>query len=160
MCGTAVQPELGIALSGSGQTKTGKHPTLTATLTEPSSGQANLKSAQVTLPLSLALDPRNTQVVCSVAAAAAIACPSNTIVGTASAISPLLPDPLSGNVYIVQGIRTNAQGQQIKTLPSLLIPLRGDIALNLRAQTIVEQRPVSWSRRSPRFPMRRCRTSS
>ena len=62
-------------------------------------------------------------------AAAAIACPSNTIVGTASAISPLLPDPLSGNVgYIVQGIgSTNAQeDQQIKTLPSLLIPLEGD----------------------------------
>jgi hypothetical protein len=130
-------PSLGIALSGKGQTKTGRHPTLTATLTAPSSGQANLKSAQVTLPLSLALDPRNTQVVCSVADAAAIACPSNTIVGTSSAISPLLPDPLSGNVYIVQGIRTNAQGQQIKTLPSLLIPLRGDIALNLQAQTSV-----------------------
>jgi hypothetical protein len=130
-------PKLGIALSGKGQTKTGRHPTLTATLTAPSSGQANLKTAKVTLPLSLALDPRNTQVVCSVADAAAIACPSNTIVGTASAISPLLPDPLSGNVYIVQGIRTNAQGQQIKTLPSLLIPLRGDIALNLQAQTSV-----------------------
>ena len=87
-----------------------------------------MKSAQVTLPLSLALDPRNTEVVCSVPTAAAIDCPSNTIVGTASAISPLLPDPLNGNVYIVQGIRTNSQGQQIKTLPSLLIPLRGDIA--------------------------------
>ncbi len=131
-------PKLGIALSGKGQTKTGRHPTLTATLTAPSSGQANLKTAQVTLPLSLALDPRNTQVVCSVADAAAIACPSNTIVGTASAVSPLLPDRLSGNVYIVQGIRTNAQGQQIRTLPSLLIPLRGDIALNLQAQTSVD----------------------
>ena len=78
--------------------------------------------------------------MCSVAAAAAIACPSNTIVGTATAISPLLPDPLSGNVYIVQGIRTNAQGQQIKTLPSLLIPLKGDIELILRAQTCVAAR--------------------
>ena len=129
---------LGIKLTGKGQTKTGKHPTLTATLTAPSSGQANLKTAEVTLPLSLALDPRNTEMVCSVQAAAAIACPSNTIVGTSSAVSPLLPDPLSGNVYIVQGIRTNAQGQQIKTLPSLLIPLKGDIALNLRAQTSVD----------------------
>jgi hypothetical protein len=131
-------PKLGIKLTGKGQTKTGRHPTLTATLTAPRSGQANLKTAKVTLPLSLALDPKNTEVVCSVAQAAAIACPSNTIVGTSSAISPLLPDPLSGNVYIVQGIRTNAQGQQIKTLPSLLIPLRGDIALNLQAQTSVD----------------------
>jgi hypothetical protein len=130
-------PTLGIKLSGKGQTKDGKHPTLAATLTAPSSGQANLKSAKVTLPLSLALDPRNTETVCSVAAAAAINCPSNTIVGTASAVSPLLPDPLSGNVFLVQGIRTNKQGQQIKTLPSLLIPLKGDVQLNLRAQTAV-----------------------
>jgi hypothetical protein len=40
-------------------------------------------------------------------------------------------------VYLVQGIRTNSKGQQIKTLPSLLIPLRGQLALNLRASTSV-----------------------
>jgi hypothetical protein len=131
-------PNLAIALTGKGQTKDGQHPTLNAQLTAPSSGQANLKTAKVTLPLSLALDPTNTETVCSVADAAAINCPSSTIVGTSSAVSPLLPDPLSGNVYLVQGIRTNSQGQQVKTLPSLLIPLKGDIQLNLRAQTSVD----------------------
>ena len=35
--GAPIQAELGINLSGEGQTKTGKHPTLTATLTEPTS---------------------------------------------------------------------------------------------------------------------------
>jgi hypothetical protein len=39
-------------------------------------------------------------------------------------------------VYLVQGIRYSG-GVQIHTLPSLLIPLRGQIALDLRAQTSV-----------------------
>jgi hypothetical protein len=130
-------PTLGINLSGKGATTSGKHPTLVATLKAPSQ-EANLESAKVTLPLSLALDPKNSQVVCSVAAAAALNCPAKTIVGKASAVSPLLPDPLNGNVYLVQGIRTNSKGQQIKTLPSLLIPLSGDVALTLHAKTSVD----------------------
>jgi hypothetical protein len=131
-------PSLGISLSGNGQTTSGKHPTLTATLKAPKTGQANIDSAKVTLPLSIALDPKNSQVVCSVAAAAAINCPAKTIVGKVTAVSPLLPHSLSGNVYLVQGIRTNKQGQQIKTLPSLLIPLNGDVRLNLHAKTSVD----------------------
>ena len=51
---------LGSSLTGKGQTTSGKHPTLTATLKAPTSGQANIQSAKVTLPLSLALDPNNT----------------------------------------------------------------------------------------------------
>ena len=129
-------PSLGLKLTGKRQTKSGKHPTLHATL-KVGAGQANVSSARVVLPLSIALDPNNTKVVCSVAAAAAINCPANTIVGSVTATSPLLPDPLNGNVYIVQGIRTNKQGQQIKTLPSLLVPLKGDVDLNLHANTAV-----------------------
>jgi hypothetical protein len=129
-------PSLALKLTGKGQTKSGKHPTLSATL-KVGSGQANISSARVVLPLSLALDPNNTQVVCSVADAAATSCPANTIVGSVTATSPLLPDPLKGDVYLVQGIRTNKQGQQIKTLPSLLVPLKGDVDLNLHASTAV-----------------------
>lgn len=65
-------------------------------------------------------------------------CPANTIVGTATANTPLLSQPLRGNVYLVQGIRFNKQHQQIRTLPTLLIPLRGQIALDLRAPTSVD----------------------
>ena len=136
--GLPFAPSLGINLSGKGQTTSGKHPTLTATLKAPTSGQANIDSAKVTLPLSIALDPKNSQVVCSVAAAAALNCPAKTIVGKVTAVSPLLPDPLSGKVFLVQGIRTNAQGQQVKTLPSLLIPLSGDVQLILHAKTSVD----------------------
>ena len=134
-------PSLALKLTGKGQTTSGKHPALTATLNQPS-GQANIGSAAVTLPLSLALDPKNSSVVCPYATAqavhgGAVSCPANTIVGSATAISPLLSQPLTATVYLVQGIRFNAKGQQIRTLPSLLVPLRGQIALDLRAQTSV-----------------------
>jgi hypothetical protein len=135
-------PKLSIDLSGSAR-KSGAHPTLTANLTPPS-GQANIANARVTLPLSLALDPNNSNNVCSFAVAQAVqtgpaGCPSSTIVGTASASTPLLSQSLTGNVYLVQGIRTGPGGQQIRTLPSLLIPLRGALALNLRATTAVDR---------------------
>jgi hypothetical protein len=66
-----------------------------------------------------------------------VPCPANTIVGKATAVSPLLDQPLSGPVYLVQGIRFGKDGRRIKTLPSLLLPLRGQIDLDLRAQSAV-----------------------
>jgi hypothetical protein len=134
-------PKLKLGLSGKGKTRSGDHPTLTATLTDPV-GTANIRSAKVTLPLSLALDPNNSNHVCAYATAqavhgGAVGCPSSTIVGSARAVSPLLSQPLTGPVYLVQGIRFGAQGQQIRTLPSLLVPLRGQISLDLRATTAV-----------------------
>ncbi len=141
-----------MSLTGKGRTHSGTHPTLTATLTQPR-GQANLRSVRVVLPLSLALDPNNSQHVCSYDVAQAVhggpvGCPASTIVGHATAITPLLSQPLSGPVYVVQGLRcrsgqptvqgTCPDGQTpIRTLPSLLIPLRGQIAIDLRAKTSV-----------------------
>ena len=115
------------------------HPTLTSTVTS-SLGQANLRSAQVTLPLSLALDPNTSENVCSVTASDSDSCPADTAIGSARVTTPLLNQPLTGTVYLVQGIRTNAAGQQIRTLPALLIPLRGQVALDLRGQTSVDSR--------------------
>jgi hypothetical protein len=134
-------PKLAIDLSGRGKTRSGDHPTLSADLSE-GAGQANLISARVTLPPSLALDPNNSSHVCPFAVAqavhgGAVGCPSSTIVGSASATTPLLSQPLTGPVYLVQGIRFGANGQQIRTLPTLLVPLRGQLALDLRASTTV-----------------------
>ena len=133
-------PKLKMALTGKGKTKSGDHPTLTATLSQPF-GQANIHAAKVTLPLSMALDPNNSQHVCNYDVAlavhgGAVGCPASTIVGSATAVTPLLSQPLTGDVYLVQGIRFS-HGIRIRTLPSLLIPLRGQIALDLRAQSSV-----------------------
>ena len=136
-CGAlAFTPRLKLALSGRRQTAVGKHPTLTATVTQPAN-QANIAFSKVTLPLSLALDPKNSQHVCSVPAAAADSCPASTLIGRATATTPLLSGPLSGPVYLVQGIRTTSTGQQVRTLPALLVELRGQVAIDLHAQTSV-----------------------
>ena len=132
-------PTLSVGLARNYQTTNGGHPTLTATVTS-ALGQANLSSASVTLPLSLALDPNNSQHVCSVAASQTDSCPASTAIGSATVTTPLLSQPLTGTVYLVQGIRTGPQGQQIRTLPALLIPLRGQVAIDLRGQTSVDSR--------------------
>jgi hypothetical protein len=134
-------PALKIGLSGKGRTRSGDHPTLTATLTQ-GGGQANIRSARVALPLSLALDTNNSQHVCNYDVAqavhgGAVGCPASTIIGQATAQTPLLDKPLSGPVYLVQGIRFGRGGQRIHTLPSLLVPLRGQVALDLRASSAV-----------------------
>ena len=55
-----------------------------------------------------------------------------------TAISPLLKTPLNGKVYFVKGVRTDPKtGRQIRTLPTLLIELRGEINVNLRATNSV-----------------------
>ena len=55
-----------------------------------------------------------------------------------TAVSPLLKGPLSGKMYRVKGIRTDRKsGRQIRTLPSLLVQLRGEVNVNLRGTTSV-----------------------
>ncbi len=137
-------PRVQFALTGKGQTHSGTHPALTAVLTAGYSNEANVHSVTVALPLNLALDPSNSQNVCNYDVAqavhgGAVGCPANTIVGQATAITPLLDHPLTATVYLVQGIRFNASGQRIHTLPSLLIPLRGPdhIAIDLRGNSSV-----------------------
>ena len=74
-------------MSGKGQTTDGKHPAVTATLTQPA-GQANLKKVRVALPLSLALDPDNANGLCEFVDGSKVTptCPKAVIVGTATAV--------------------------------------------------------------------------
>ena len=144
----AFSPSLKLQLKGGNQTNVGKHPTLVANVGYLAN-QANIASSKVTLPLSLALDPKNSQHVCTDAAEFADSCPSSTLVGHATAVTPDLSVPLTGNVYLVQGIRctTGAQpslagvcpsGQPIKTLPWMMVALRGaNAAIDLHAVTSV-----------------------
>lgn len=124
--GLAFSPALTLKISGRRQSTRGKHPALTATLTQPA-GQANVSSAKVTLPSSLSINPANLSGICSAADAAALKCPANTIVGSASLLTPLLPHALSGPVYLAQAGK----------LPGLLVVLTGadGVSLTLHAAT-------------------------
>jgi hypothetical protein len=137
-----LKPKLTLQLSGKGQTTDGKHPALAAHLTM-GRGQSNLKKVKVTLPLSLALDPDNSQsdALCEfeVGRQTIPNCPARSIVGTATATTPLLNVPVSGPVYFVKNVRTDPKsGRQIKTLPTLAVVLRGaGITLVVRASSEV-----------------------
>jgi hypothetical protein len=134
----AFSPRTTIALTGATQTGSGKHPGVDSTVTQ-APGQANIKQVKVTLPLTLALDPDNAQALCEFADGLRGECPQSSVIGSATARTPLLDHPLSGKVYFVKGVRTDPKtGRQIKTLPTLLVQLRGDVALDLRATTAVD----------------------
>ena len=129
----ALKPELALSLSGKGQTTDGKHPAISATLTQPA-GQANLKKVAVTLPLSLALDTDNANGLCEFVDGTKVTptCPKASIVGTATATTPILDEPLTGPVYFVKNIRKDPKsGREIRTTPKLVIPLTGQNGVKL-----------------------------
>ncbi|HEY4096980.1 MAG TPA: hypothetical protein VGM33_15775 [Baekduia sp.] len=70
--------------------------------------------ASGTLPLSMALDPDDPEL------------PGRSMVGSATAVTPLLDVPLTGPVYFIKNVRTDAKtGRQIKTLPTFAAVLQG-----------------------------------
>ncbi len=132
-------PKLAMKLTGSKETKVGGHPGVEALVTQRP-GEAAIKSAEVTLPLSLALDPDHaaSENLCEYTDGLADRCPQKSVIGTATAVSPLLKAPLTGKVFFVKGVRTDPKsGRQIRTLPTLLLELRGEVSLNLRATSSV-----------------------
>jgi hypothetical protein len=133
-----LKPKLAISLTGKGQTTDDKHPGLVAHLTQQPD-ESRLSKVAVTLPLALALDPDNAQGLCKPEVALAKACPANTIVGQAKAVS-VLHQPLTGPVYFVEGIRIDPKsGRKIKTLPKLFIPLKGEgVEVDLNASSDVD----------------------
>ena len=153
-------PRLTLALSGRKQIANGRHPGLKAVMTQ-GSGQAGIKNVAVALPLSLALDPENaaSDTLCSFedGLKREPKCPKSSIIGRAKAITPLLNRPLTGPVFFVKNERIDKRtGRRIRTLPTLLVALRGEVALNLRATTAVQNnRLVSKFTTVPDAPVSR-----
>ena len=132
-------PKLALKLTGAKEAKVGGHPGIEALVTQQS-GESGIKSVTVTLPLSLALDPNNAEgdSLCEYLDGLKNQCPAKSVIGTVTAVSPLLKTPINGKVYFVKGVRFDPKsGRQIRTLPTLLIELRGEININLRATNSV-----------------------
>ncbi|HEX2072056.1 MAG TPA: hypothetical protein VHF90_10465 [Thermoleophilaceae bacterium] len=150
------RPKMRMRLTGKRQIKLGRHPGLRVRVTQ-TRGQANIGRARVKLPLSLALDPNNARAICGFEAGLRADCPAKSRIGTARAISPALNRPLRGPVYFVQGIRVDPKtGARIRTLPSLLAKLRGEVGIHLRGSTaVVRRRLVSTFEKVPDAPVSR-----
>jgi hypothetical protein len=97
-CGTlGYSPKLGLKMRGG--TRINQFPSLQAVV-QGRPGDANLKSFVVTMPHSEFLAQQHIRGVCTRAQFAADACPANSIFGHAVAFTPLLDEPLRGNVYL------------------------------------------------------------
>jgi hypothetical protein len=133
-------PKIALALTGRKQVTTGKHPGVKAVVTQAGIGEAGIEKAVVRLPKSLALDPENAQALCEFEDGTKPDienhCPKGSIVGRARAKTPLLKNDLVGNVYFVKNVRKDAKtGNSIRTLPMLIVALRGEIAVNLKGES-------------------------
>jgi hypothetical protein len=134
------KPKLTMQLTGKRQTTTGKHPGVKAQVTQRGVGEAGIARARVVLPKSLALDPENAQALCEFVDGTKPDlenhCPKGSIVGKVRAETPLLKQPLAGNVYFVKNVRIDPKtGNQIRTLPMIVAALRGEIAVNLYGES-------------------------
>jgi hypothetical protein len=139
------RPRLALRLAGRRQMRTGRHPAIRALVRQKGVGEAGVDRAQVRLPRSLALDPDNAQALCEFDQGTKPDlenhCPKGSIVGRARATSPLLNRPLAGPVFFVKNIRTDPRtGNTIRTLPTIVAALRGEIAINLRGTSNVDRK--------------------
>jgi hypothetical protein len=104
-----------IAMKLKGNTRRGARDSLQVVV-RPRPGEANIRSAQVTLPPSLFLEQGNIKTICTPVQFAADTCPQGSVYGHVRAFTPLLEAPMEGPAYL----RSSSH-----TLPDLVFALRG-----------------------------------
>lgn len=85
---------------------------------------AGIKAVNLTLPRALTIDAQLLPSPCQPDQQAAKLCPESSKIGTVSAVSPLLNETLSGNIYVLK---------PTTGLPRLLLALRGRINVDIVA---------------------------
>jgi hypothetical protein len=113
-------PKLALRLSGN-MKRTG-HPAVHAVLTAKP-GEANISRTAVTLFRGEQIDNAHINTPCTRKQFAVNACSPQSVIGSASAVSPLLDQPLEGPVYLMTGF-----GHK---LPDIVADLRGQIHIVL-----------------------------
>jgi hypothetical protein len=108
----------GFSLRLSGGTRRGQYPRLRAVYT-PRPGDADVAAAAVTLPPTVFLAQNHIRRPCGQPDLARESCPGESVYGSASAITPLLSEPMRGPVYLVSAPE-NASG-----LPDIVAVLHG-----------------------------------
>ena len=117
------KPRMMLTIGGRGHTASGRTTPLATTLTMPARRQANLRFVRVTLPSTLNARLTVIQDACTRAQFEAdIRACLHAKAGTATAVTPLLKDPLRGGVYFVKNGHP---------LPDLFVALRGQVAFDL-----------------------------
>jgi hypothetical protein len=124
--GLPFSPRIAIRVGGRGRTQRGRTTTLEATL-RMAPAQANLRGVRVTLPKTINARLNVIEKACTLAEFNAGHC-EKARAGTAVAVTPLLRDPLRGNVYFVRNGRP---------LPDMMVALRGQVDVDLDSRVII-----------------------
>jgi hypothetical protein len=133
----------GFKVSTSGKTSRPSGASLAVKLTYPKAAfgsQANIRSVKVDLPKQLPSRLTTLQKACTASQFEAnpAGCPSASIVGHASAVTPLIPVPLSGPAYFV-----SYGGAKF---PELVIALQGyGVSLDLHGETFINKAGITSS---------------
>lgn len=125
-----------------------KKPALTATM-EPRPGDSTMASMKMMLPEGFGPDTAALRNTCQEADFVAGTCSAKAKIGSATALSSILPDPLSGDVYLV-----TLPGE---TLPGLAVTLKGliDVPLIVRNSLGPGNRLISSVPAIPDVPLSR-----
>ncbi|HEY5194001.1 MAG TPA: hypothetical protein VIJ39_09060 [Solirubrobacteraceae bacterium] len=133
----------GFKVSTSGKTSRKNGASLNVKLTYPKApfgSQANIKSVKVDLPKQLPSRLTTLQKACTAAQFEAnpAGCPADSIVGHGTAITPLIPVPLTGPAYFV-----SYGGAKF---PELVIALQGyGVTLDLHGETFINKAGITSS---------------
>jgi hypothetical protein len=133
----------GFKVSTGGKTSRAKGASLSVKLTYPKTvfgSQANIKSVKVDLPKQLPSRLTTLQKACTSAQFQAnpAGCPAASMVGHATAITPLIPVPLTGPAYFV-----SYGGAKF---PELVIVLQGyGVTLDLHGETFINKAGITSS---------------
>lgn len=114
-------PKLKLSLKGA--TKRSGHPQVKAVLTQPA-GEANSKQATVLLPASEMIEQAHINNPCTRVQFNADECPARSVLGHATAVTPLLDQPLRGPIYF----RSNGGA---RALPDIVADLHGPLHIIL-----------------------------
>jgi hypothetical protein len=117
------RPHMTMRVGGRGHTRRGQTSPFTTVLTMPQRDQANIRSVRVSLPTTINARLNTINDACTRAEFESdIGKCAHAKAGTATAVTPVLPDPLKGTVYFVKN------GHPI---PDLSVALRGAVAFDL-----------------------------
>jgi hypothetical protein len=119
-------PKLALRVGARGHTARGRTTPLTARLTTRG-GDANLRAVTVTLPKSINARLEVIRDACTLEQFHAGRCTRQ--VGTATAVTPLLRDPLSGPAYFVRN--------SARRLPDLMVALKGQVEIDLTGKVTI-----------------------
>lgn len=125
------KPKMTIRMGAKGRTKAGITAPLDVALTM-TPGQANNKSVSVSLPrnVNARLEVINER-ACTLEQFQSATCPQANRIGTAKAVTPLLKDPLQGDVFFVRN--------PARRLPDLMVGLRGQVDVDLTGKVTVNR---------------------